>query len=127
MKHSILVLIFFLCSLSSLAQTESKNDFIFLTGKIINEVQITQGMYNATVIEFEIIKYSDASYTQKNIGVVSCCPDIKGSEFYATGKIYEVKLRTNNSEELYFIANRSELEKYNLNENLWVYGMKEVE
>jgi hypothetical protein len=116
---------FFLFSLSSLAQTDK--DYVYLTGKIINEVQITQGKNNATVIEFEIIKFSDPSYTQKNIGVVTCCPDIKEFGFYSTGKIYEVKLRPNKSEENYFIANRSELEKYNLKENLWIYSMEEVE
>jgi hypothetical protein len=119
MKHFIATFMFSLFSLTVVAQTETANeDFVNMKGSILNEVEITKGLKSATVIEFEILEFSNPTYTQKYIGVISCCTDAAEEKFYKVGTIYEVKLRGNKSEDSYSISNLDKLEKYKLERNL---------
>lgn len=111
-----------------MAQAETTNEnFVILKGRILNEVTITKGLKSATVIEFEILEFSDPTYTQKNIGILSCCTDAAEEGFYKVGTVYEMKLHGNKNEDSYSISNLDKLEKYDLEKNLWIYSMEEVE
>ena len=113
-------------------QTNSmKGNQFELTGKIINEVSLTPhcGYFAfGTVIEFEIIEFSDSSYKGDSIGVIFTCPEFYENGFLETGKIYTITISDENQANFgWTIPNESILNKYNLDKKLWVIKAEKKE
>lgn len=121
----------FLCSIV-IAQTDSiRGNQFELKGRIINDIYLSPhcGIFAwGTVIEFEIIEFSDLDYERNSIGVVFTCPEFYENGFFDIGKIYNIKIADENqSDFLYIIPNDSKLAKYQLNKTLWVITADKIE
>jgi hypothetical protein len=95
-----------------------------LKGKIINEVSLTPDCGTiawATVIEFEIIEFSDSDYKSNAIGVIITCPEFYKANFFKVGQTYTITLADENQADFgWTIPNESTLDKYKLKKRLWV-------
>jgi len=95
-----------------------------LKGKIINEIALTPHcgyLAFGTVIEFEIIEFSDSNYKQDSIAVVFTCPEFYEDGFFEVGKTYTITVADENQADFgWTIPNESILSKYKLDKKLWV-------
>jgi hypothetical protein len=101
MKQLLMVLAILFVYISSLcAQGKTvKGHQYALKGKIINRVTLPPGcgiMAWATVVELEIISFSDSSYTDKKIGVIFTCPREYGSSFFKVGNSCDIQVADQN-------------------------------
>jgi|GEM_PF-2636395 len=131
-RQVIAFLTFLLLGLVSSAQTDSIPEKTYLLkGKIINEISLPAGcgyIKYGTVIEFEIVKFTDITYSEKEIGVIIRCPDFYENSFFELGKIYEMTVSYEISDSTgWTIPNKKQLEKYNLKSKLWVLNTKKIE
>lgn len=125
MIRIISTLSFLLFSLIGLSLADSIRGKKFeLKGKIINEIPLTPHCGNlafGTVIEFEIIEFSDSNYKRDTIGVIFTCPEFYENGFFEIGKTYVVTVADENQADFgWLIPNESVLTKYKLNKKLWV-------
>lgn len=125
MKTIITVLTLILISTMSFGQTDSIRGNLFeLKGKIINEISLPPDCGTiawGTVIEFEIIEFSDSNYKLDSIGVVFNCPEFYGNGFFEIEKTYIITVTDENQADFsWTILNASILEKYNIDKTLWV-------
>lgn len=75
----------------------------------------------ATVIEFEVIAFSDEAYKAKKIGVIFTCPEFYGKDFFVKGATYSIQLADQNQADFgWLIPNEAILKKYKLPVKLWV-------
>jgi hypothetical protein len=106
--------------------TESQFD---LQGQIINPVSLPPhcGTFAfAMAVEFEIINFSDTSYTHDSIAVVFTCPESYGENFFVVGKTYNLKVADQNQANFsYSIINEGLLNKYDSERTLWVRMVEE--
>ena len=128
MKCYIVISVFFLFVFVSQAQKKSADsEKHYLKGKIINKVDIGANcgyLKLASIIEFEVIEFSNQAYKQTKIGIIFRCPEFYGEKFFEVGKIYEMKVE--NEKRLEFpkdfdfqVQNINVLEKYKLPINYW--------
>lgn len=106
-------------------QTDSiRGNQFELKGKIINEISLTPNCGTfawGTVIEFEIIKFSDSNYKFESIAVIFTCPEFYKDGFFEVGKTYTITVSDENQADFgWSIPNESILTKYKLNKKLWV-------
>lgn len=123
-----ILLLFFLCwMISSQGQNSSKNNDQFtLEGKAISNLDIGAdcGYFKlATVVEFQIINFSDKAYKNNRVGVVVPCPEFYGSNFFKKGATYILKVKilnekTSKKDFDYTVQNMKTLEKYK-NDNIY--------
>ena len=98
MKRVIYIIISILFAEIGFCQTDSisiKGNQFELKGKIINEISLTPHCgFNAfgTVIEFEIIEFSDPNYKLESIGVIFTCPESYEKGFFEIGKTYSINI-----------------------------------
>jgi hypothetical protein len=131
-RQAIVFLTFLFLGLVSSAQTDSiPEETYLLKGKIINEISLTPdcGYFSfGTVIEFEIVEFSDLTYLKNEIGVIFCCPEFYKDNFFEVGKLYEMAVSYEMSYSAsWIIPNEKLLEKYNLKSKLWVLNAKKIE
>jgi hypothetical protein len=95
-----------------------------LKGKINNEVSLTPGCGTiawGTVIELEIIEFSDSDYKSNVIGVIVTCPEFYKANFFQVGQTYTITLADENQADFdWAIPNEATLDKYKLKKQLWV-------
>lgn len=125
MKRIIIILSLILIASIGFAQTEAiRGNQFELTGKIIKEIGYSPHCGSiawATVIEFEIIEFSDRNYKQTSIPIIFTCPEFYGEEFFELGKTYTMTLTDENQADFsWAILNDSILTKYPLDKKLWV-------
>jgi hypothetical protein len=125
MKRIITILTLIFISAIGFGQTDSiRGNQFELKGKIINEISLTPhcGTFAwGTVIEFEIIEFSDSNYKLDSIGVVFTCPEFYEDGFFEVGKTYTITVADENQADFgWTIPNESILVKYNLAKKLWV-------
>ncbi len=111
------------------AQTEKVNGKkYYLKAKLIKEVEIhTCGYFAfANFMEFEILTFSDSTYTNKTIPVVVTCPDFKGKKFFRAGKIYNLVLADKNQAEFNWTMQDFDglREKYKLDKDFWTLSIE---
>ena len=119
-------------SVIGFGQTDSiRGDKFELKGKIINEISLTPHCgYIAfgTVIEFQILEFSDSSYKQDSIGVIFTCPEFYKDGFFEVGKTYSITIADENQADFgWTILNESILSKYKLDKKLWVINADKKE
>ncbi|WP_430413189.1 hypothetical protein [Kordia sp.] len=125
MKKIIFILTLICISTIGFSQTDSiKGNQFELTGKIINEISLTPHCGNfafGTVVEFEIIEFSDSNYKGSSIGVIFTCPEFYKSGFFEIGKTYTITIADENQADFsWIIPNEYILNKYKLDKKLWV-------
>lgn len=121
----LIIFLFTAISTDIFGQTEkTRGDIFHLKGQVINEVEPTSfcGTFAfATVIEFQIIHFSDTHYKSDYIGVIVTCPELYGQNFFQTGEVYDLVIANENQADFnWLIRNKSKLSKYHLNKDLWV-------
>ncbi|TRZ43125.1 hypothetical protein [Robertkochia solimangrovi] len=125
MKRIITILTLIFISTIGFAQTDSiRGNQFELKGKIINEISLTPHCGTiawGTVIEFEIIEFSDSNYKLDSIGVIFTCPEFYEDGFFEVGKTYTITVADENQADFgWTIPNESILTKYKLDKKLWV-------
>jgi len=125
MKRIITILTLIFMSAIGFAQTDSiRGNQFALKGKIINEISLTPHCGTiawGTVIEFEIIEFSDSDYKLDSIGVIFTCPEFYDDGFFEVGKTYTITVADKNQADFgWTIPNESILTKYKLDKKLWV-------
>lgn len=127
MKSGIIILTILFCGLTQNFQTDSKNETKYiLKGKLLNGFDgltpLCGTLAWATVVEFEIIEFSDSEYIKKRIPIIFTCPNSNNSKQFEVGKTYELILTDKNPAkfEWTMLESRKEiLNKYELNKNYW--------
>lgn len=124
MTRAILIILC-LSTTEAFSQTDSVRGQQFeLTGKIINEVELTPhcGIIAwGTVIEFEIVKFSKSDYKLTTIGLIFTCPEFYKDNFFQIGQTYNILVADQNQADFgWTIPNQSLLDKYKLDKKLWV-------
>lgn len=113
----------------SVSVTFSQSDSIHgqhfqLKGKIINQIALTPHCGTiawGTVIEFQIIEFSDTNYKCDSIGVIFTCPEFYKDNFFEIGATYTLIVADENQASFgWLIPNDSILDKYKLKKKLWV-------
>lgn len=100
MKNGIIILTTLFFGLVLNAQTDSINgkEYI-LKGKLVNGFDGLTPLCGilawSTVVEFEIIEFSDSKYSQKLIPVIFTCPNSSFTNQFVEGKTYELVLKEN--------------------------------
>jgi len=96
MRHFLIIASFLLIepALHGQSNTQKENRYT-LKGRIINKNTLpphcgTTSM--GTLIQFEIIDFSDKAYSGKNIDVIISSPESFNEGFFETGKTYELKM-----------------------------------
>jgi hypothetical protein len=111
-----------------LAQTDPDRGRQFeLKGKLIGKVSLPPDcgiIAWATVIEFEVIEFSDSDYKTTTIPVIFACPEFYKSDFFQVGQVYTVTVGNEKSGGV--IMNESILEKYNLKDRLWAIKAEKI-
>lgn len=125
MRKTLAILTMIFWVLNGFAQTDSiRGNKFELVGKTINEISLPPGcgiFAWGTVVEFEIIQFSNSEYKLDSIGVIFTCPDFYKDGFFGIGKIYTLIVADENQADFgWVILNESTLSKYNLIKNLWV-------
>lgn len=114
------------------AQTDSKkeNEYL-LKGKLVSGFDKVTPLCGilawATVVEFEIIEFSDFAYVKKRIPVIFRCPNRKMSRQFKRGKKYELILTDDNlteNEWTMLESNKDILTKYEMNKKYWFVEKK---
>lgn len=132
MKKLLTILVLILAITSAFAQKDSvKGNQFELKGKLIGEVSlppvcgtIAWGM----VVEFEIIEFSDKSYSSETIPVIFTCPEFYGKQFFKVGNTYQITVADQNQASFgWTIPNISVLDKYQYKEHLYVIDAKKLE
>lgn len=107
-------------------QTFAGKSSYTLKGKLINEFDNTTPYCGiiafATVVEFEIIDFSDKEYLPKKIPVIFTCPASIDKSQYRLGEIYEFILTDENPAlfEWSFLESKEDiLNRYDLNKKYW--------
>jgi hypothetical protein len=131
-RQIIVFLSFLLLGTMTSAQKDSIPEKTYLLkGKIINEISLPAScgyIKYGTIIEFEIVKFTDLTYSEKEIGVIIRCPDFYEDNFFEVGKIYEMIVSYEMSDSTsWTIPNKKQLAKYNLKSKLWALNAKKIE
>lgn len=125
-KHIfLLILLLFLIKTEAQIPSQKKDIFQF-KGKMIGNLDDGADcgyLKFATVVDFQIIEFSDKKIKQKNIGIIVRCPELYGKNFFKDGKIYKLTIETEKNRKLndnfdYTIQNMRAFEKYK-NENIY--------
>ena len=132
MKRIITNFVFLTIIVFGYAQTDSiKGNQYELKGKMITKVHkpFACGVVAwGYVWEFEIIEFSDSKYKNDSIGVIFTCPHLYGDGFFEIGKTYNLVLADKNQANFeWTIPNKLLLDKYELEQKLWVINAKKIE
>ena len=127
MKTGIIILTTLFCGLILNAQTDSiKGKEYILKGKLVNGFDGLTPLCGilawATVVEFEIIEFSDSEYSKKLIPVIFTCPNSNFTNKFMEGKTYELILKENYSNESDWTmldSKKEILDKYELKKKYW--------
>lgn len=99
-----------------------------LKGVIVNDVSLTPHCGTiawGTVIEFEIIQFTDTSYSLDSIGIIAACPEFYGDNFFEVGKEFKLVVVDENQADFgWTIHNESILSKYGLKKKLWLVSVE---
>lgn len=106
-------------SITGFAQTDTIRGKKFgLKGKIINKISRNPDCGDTayrTVIEFEIIEFTNVNYESDSIAVIITCPEFYDEGFFESGKTYTLALADENQSKFgWSIPNDSIFTKYNL-------------
>lgn len=132
-KRSFLIVLLFLffAPMVVFGQDSAEGNQYQLKGNIIRTVRKAPHcgvMAWATVVEFEIITYSDSSYTKDSIGVIVRCPEFYKKGFFVVGDTYQVSLIDQNTANFsWSMLNEASLDKYDLKKPLYVTSIERVE
>lgn len=102
-----------------------------MKGKLIGEISLPP--YCGTkawgvVAEFEIMEFSDKNYTSEIIAVIFTCPEFYGKGFFKVGDLYQMNVADENQASFgWTILNKSLLDKYGLEKELYVIEAEKVE
>jgi len=124
--RQIATLVLTLGTLLAFGQTDKavRGQQFKLKGKIINEVSLTPDCGTiawGTIIEFEIIEFSDSDYKSNVIGVIVTCPEFYKANFFQVGQTYTMTLADENQADFgWTIPNESTLDKYKWKKRLWM-------
>ncbi len=126
---NILLLAVLLYGINAKAQDSIKGNQYHLKARIINTLDLPGpdcGYFAfATVIEFEIIKFSDSAYSLKNVPIIFTCPEFYGKDFFKVGMIYNIKLADENQAQFgWTIINKGVLNKYDCKKEFWAIDAK---
>jgi len=129
MIKTITLIFFLFTTLIGFTQKDSfSNKEYKFKGRIINEITLTPHcgyMAFGTVIEFEIIEFSNSEYNSDTIGVIFTCPEFYKKNFFKVGEIYSLTLKEKNQATFtYSVPNINLLKKYNLDNYLLVVKAK---
>ncbi|MCK7590931.1 hypothetical protein M0G43_10140 [Subsaxibacter sp. CAU 1640] len=127
MKSGIIILTILLCGLTQNFQSDSKKETKYiLKGKLINGFDGLTPLCGisawATVLEFEIIEFSDSEYIDKTIPIIFTCPNSKSNKQFKVGKTYELILTDKNPSKFEWTmleSKREILNQYELNKEYW--------
>ncbi|MGN7514681.1 MAG: hypothetical protein ACTHOM_09905 [Allomuricauda sp.] len=125
MKSKVVILVILLIGFTSSAQSEIEESDYILKGKLINGFDgITPlcGVFAwATIVEFEIIEFSDSKYTGKEIPIIFACPNSNHSNLFKVGNIYNIILtKKKDLSNWTFREEKLEiLSKYDLSNEYW--------
>lgn len=130
MRH-IITVILVLFSVTTFAQKDIIRGQQFeLTGTIINTVSLPPQCGTVawgTVVEFEIIKFSDSEYKSETIPLIVTCPESYKDNFFQVGHSYKITAADENQADFgWSIPNESILKEYKLDKNLWVVGAEKI-
>ena len=119
------IIILTLSGLLTFGQTDSVRGRQFqMKGKIISDISLTPHCGTiawGTVIELEIIEFSDSDYKSNTVGVIVTCPEFYKDRFFQVGETYTMTVADENQADFgWTIPNESILEKYKLKKKLWV-------
>jgi hypothetical protein len=127
---SLLTLVLLGTNGSAQADSIEENQFQF-EGKIINDISLTPHcgfIAWGTVVEFEIIEFSNSKYKMDSIGVILTCPEFYEDGFFEVGNSYAITCTYDNQASFgWTIPNESILAKYNLAKKLWVINAVAIE
>ncbi|MFD2824444.1 hypothetical protein ACFS5M_12250 [Lacinutrix iliipiscaria] len=132
MKYQIMIIALFVLGLNSKTQSQFKieNDYL-LKGKLLTKIDenIPQcGIASiATVVEFEIINFTDSSYSERIIPVIFACPNPNQSGLFEVGKTYEIVLNCNESDLskwVFWESSKESLTKYKMKKKYWFTELK---
>ena len=132
MKSGIIILTILICGLTQNFQTDSKKETKYvLKGKLLNEFDGLTPLCGivawATVVEFEIIEFSDSEYLKKRIPIIFTCPSSNNNKQFEVGKTYELILTDKNPAEFEWTMLESKkeiLNKYELKKKYWFVEKK---
>lgn len=118
-------------SSNAFGQTDTATaNWYHLTGRICSKVELTPhcGIFAfATVIELDIVYYSDTSYHGRRIAVIVTCPEMYKSGFFGKGNLYEMKIVDRNLAGFgWMIPNEYLIRKYKMKYEAWVAEAKQV-
>ena len=123
------ILICFLTLLCFGQEDQINGNQYYLTGIMVNNdygSPYCGDIAFAKVYEFEILTFSDTTYTQDTIGVIITCPEIYPIRF-EVGKTYKISLSDENQAKFDWLVIEEELlKKYNLPYYLWATEISEV-
>ena len=129
MKAAALIFLLMLTRIVAHAQTDPiRGNQFHLTGKIIEKVQLPADcgiIAQATVFKFEVIKLTGMSYPNKNIGIVVCCPEFYGKDYFQKGKSYQLVFSDQNQADFgWLIHNKDLLSKNGLSFEPYAVSVK---
>ena len=134
MKNRIIIILTLLfCGINLNAQKDSTQKKLYtLKGKLVtgfDKLTPECGMLAwATIVEFEVIEFSDSEYSKKKIPIIFTCPDSNITEEFVVGKIYDLILTDKNQSDFEYTMLESKqdiLTKYKLNKEYWFIEKKE--
>lgn len=130
MKH-IIITILVLFTATAFAQKDTiRGEQFELTGSIINTVSLPPhcgAVAWGTVVEFKVMKFSDLKYKSDTIAVIFTCPEFYKDNFFQVGQNYRMTVSNENQADFgWSIPNRSILENYHLNSELWVISAEKI-
>ncbi|UOQ96172.1 hypothetical protein MUN81_13000 [Hymenobacter sp. 5317J-9] len=131
MKPFIFAGLFSIICSTAYCQTGSVRGQQFnLTGKIIEEVQLTPGCGYfawATVVAFEVLDLTGIDYPSSSIGVIITCPGFYEKNFLEKGKTYQLVCSNENQADFdWVIVNKGLLKKNSFSLEPYAITVKKV-
>jgi hypothetical protein len=132
MRKIAIIFTFLIYCLQAEAQISTQNKNLFqLEAKMISGLDKGAGCGRfklATVLEFQIIKFSDKTYKMRNIGIVIRCAEFYGKDFFEVGKTYKLNVEIEKEKKTgdnfdYTIQNMRTLEKYKTENIFWAISI----
>ena len=131
MRHFLIIAFIFFIAPSLCGQSNVHKETRYtLKGRIITKNPLpphcgTSSM--GTLIQFEIIDFSDRAYTGKSIDVIISSPESFNEGFFETGNIYELKMSDKSKASLgWAIPNEGSADHCPTNYTRWLVSAKKA-